>query len=262
MSISVIIITKNESKMLPRCFKTLKWVDEIVLVDAQSDDNTLEIAKKNKAKIITVPSSTDYASSRNSGQKAASGDWLLYVDADERITAKLKKEIISVINSPLPAPPKLSGEGRSIINSYKIPRQNIMLGRWLKHGGFWPDYVHRLFYKQALVKWTGTLHESPTVKGGVGLLANPIKHYTARSIKGALAKSARWITIEAQLLKQANVANVHWWKPIKAFVKQFLQVFVIKQGWKDGLRGFILAYIQAFHQMAVLVRLWELQKEQ
>ncbi len=249
--ISAIIITKNEAKMLPGCLKTLKWVDEIIVVDSESTDETSEIAKKYGVKVITVPDGTDYATSRNVGQKTATSNWLFYVDADERITPALKQEILSILHSSF-----------SILHSYKLPRQNIMLGQWLKHGGFWPDYVHRLFQQQALVKWTGKLHESPTVKGEIGIFANPIKHLTARTIRGALAKSARWITIEAQLLEQANAATVHWWKPIKAFVQQFFLVFIIKQAWKDGYRGFILAYIQSFHQMSVLVRLWELQKNQ
>jgi len=247
--ISAIIITKNEAKMLPGCLKTLQWVDEVVVVDSESQDDTVNIAQKTGARVITVPDGTDYATSRNSGKKVAKGDWLIYVDADERVSPELKKEIISATSYRLQT------------TSYRIPRQNFMLGKWLKHGGFWPDYVHRLFHQPALVKWTGKLHESPTVKGDVGFLKTPIKHYTARTVKGAMAKSARWVTIEAQLFQQANVPKVVWWKPIKAFMQQFLQVFIFKHGWKDGTRGFILAYIQAFHQMSVLVRLWELQRK-
>lgn len=248
--ISAIIITKNEAKMLPSCLKTLKWVDEIIVVDAQSEDETVTLAKKFAAKIVTVPDGTDYSTSRNIGQKTATGDWLFYVDADERITSELKKEILSTIC-----------DLRSKIYSYKLSRQNIMLGQWLKHGGFWPDYVHRLFHKDALIKWTGKLHESPTVKGEIGTLTHPIKHYTARTIRMALAKSARWAPIEAQLLYQANSPQVIWWKLIKVFFQKLFSVWIIKAGFLDGTRGFILAFIQATHQMSVLTSLWELQQK-
>lgn len=248
MAISAIIITKNEAKMLPGCLKTLKWADETVVVDSESTDNTIDIARKAGAKIITVPDGTDYSTSRNTGQKTANNDWLFYVDADERVTPELRTEIKKTI-----------GTNKLETRSYKLSRQNFMLGKWLKHGGFWPDYVHRLFHKDALVKWTGKLHESPTVKGEVSTLINPIKHYTARTIRGALAKSARWAPIEAKLLHQANVPQVTWWKLGKSFLQKFSGVYISKRGFLDGTQGFILAFVQATHQMSVLISLWELQ---
>ena len=251
MKISAIIITKNEEEMLSGCLKSLNWVDEIVVVDADSNDKTIKIAKKIGAKVVSVPAGTDYSTSRNEGKKSAQGDWLLYIDADERVPKVLRDEIKSITLSP-----------KSLtLSSYKIPRQNIMLGRWVKHGGFWPDYAHRLFPKNALVKWTGKVHESPTVKGEVRLLKPYLTHYTARSINSALHKSSQWSQIEAKLLHAAASPHITWWRILKGFQFKLLELLIYKKGLLDGTRGFILAYIQAFHEASILVNLWHLQNK-
>ena len=249
MKISAIIITKNEEEMLPGCLKSLSWVDEIVVVDADSHDKTIAIAEKIGAKVVSVSAGTDYSTSRNEGKKAAKGDWLLYVDADERVSSELRKEIHKLTNK----------DSQKI--SYKLPRKNIMLGKWIKHGGFWPDYAHRLFPKNELVKWTGKVHESPTVKGQVRLLKPYLTHYTARSISSALHKSSQWSQIEAKLLRDAGSPHITWWRIIKGFKFKLFELLIYKKGLLDGTRGFILAYIQAFHEASILVNLWHLQNK-
>ena len=252
MSISAIIITKNEEEMLPACLRSLSWVDEIIVVDSQSKDKTVAIAKKHDAKVVSVSANSDYSTSRNQGKKATTGDWLFYVDADERVPSELQKEIQKITNYQLPI---------TDYSSYKVSRKNIMLGKWLKHGGFWPDYVDRLFHKNSLIKWTGKLHESPTVKGETQMLKNPLRHYTARSINSALTKSAQWAEIEAKLLHDAHAPKVTWWRVIKAFNTKLFGILIRKKGFLDGIRGLILAYIQALHVASILVNLWQLQKE-
>jgi len=248
MAITAIIITKNEETMLPDCLKSLNWVDELIIVDSDSQDKTTEIAKKYNSKIISTPDSTDYATARNLGLKHAARSWIFYIDADERVTSSLKKEIQDATSTSSPQP-----------ISYKIPRQNIMLGRWLKHGGFWPDHVHRLFNSHALVKWTGKLHESPTVIGKTKSLSNSLQHFTARTISSALQKSALWAPIEAQLLFKAKSPKVSSLKIIKAFFQKLFQNLIVKKGFLDGARGIILAYIQASHHASTLVSLWQIQ---
>jgi glycosyltransferase involved in cell wall biosynthesis len=247
MKISAIIITLNEEATLPGCLKTLKWVDEIIVVDANSKDKTAKIAKKHGAKVVAIPQGASYSDSRNKGLKTATGDWLLYIDADERVSPRLRQEIQSVLKS------------KSNINSYHLPRKNIILGRWVKHGGYWPDYVHRLLNKKALIKWAGLLHEAPVIKGQVGQLKNPLLHYSVRSINQAFKKSSHWSQIEAQLLFQAQARPVNCLKIIKAFVFKLIEILIFKKGILDGTRGLILAYIQASHQASILVNLWQLQ---
>lgn len=249
MKISAIVITKNEEEILSGCLKSLNWVGEIVVVDADSHDKTIAIAEKIGAKVVSVPAGIDYSTSRNEGKKTAQGDWLLYVDADERVSSELRKEIQKVTNK----------DSQEI--SYKLPRKNIMLGKWVKHGGFWPDYSHRLFPKNKLVKWTGKVHESPTVKGEVRLLKPHLTHYTARSINSALHKSSQWSQIEAKLLFDAVSPHITWWRIIKGFQFKLLELLIYKKGLLDGTRGLILAYIQAFHEASVLVNLWHLQNK-
>ena len=246
MKLSVIVLTKNEAMMIKDCLASIKdLADEIILVDSGSTDDTVKIARELGAKIISA--SGDYASLRNVGLKAASGEWIFYIDADERVSPELADEIKQIAK----------GEA----TSYKLNRQNIVFGRWIKHGGYWPDPVHRFFKKEALTGWTGRLHESPQVIGKVGYLKQPLAHYTVRSIAAALEKSRDWSAIEAQLLFEANVPRVTWWKIIKAFKLEFLRQLVLRLGVLDGMPGFVLAYIRAYHQASVLVNLWQKQQQ-
>lgn len=247
MKLSVIVITKNEQGVMKECLESiLKVADEIILVDSGSTDDTVKIARELGAKIIAA--SGDYASLRSAGLKAAEGEWVFYIDADERVTAELIQEILQVTQ----------GEA---LRSYKLPRKNIVFGRWIKRGGYWPDPVHRLFKKEALTGWTGRLHESPQVIGQVGYLKQPLVHYTVRSIAAALEKSRDWSAIEAQLLFEANVPKVTWWKIIKAFKLELARQLILRLGILDGMPGIVLAYIRAYHQASVLVNLWQKQQQ-
>lgn len=248
MKPSIIVIAKNEAGIIQDCLESIKdLASEIILVDSGSIDNTVKIAKSFGAKIITTTG--DYSQLRNAGLKAATGDWVFYIDADERISPELAQEIKGVVNHKLRA------------TSYKLSRKNIVFGRWIKHGDYWPDPVHRLFKKGALTGWTGRLHESPQVIGKMGYLKQPLTHYTVRSITAALEKSRDWSTIEAQLLFEAKVSPVTWWKIIKAFKLEFFRQLILRAGFLDGMPGLILAYIRAYHQASVLVNLWQKQQQ-
>jgi len=141
-NISAIIITKNEEKKLGECIDSLSWVGEVLVIDTGSVDKTIQIATRKKA-IVTSYDKGGFSDWRNQGAREAKGDWLLYVDADERVTPLLRKEILKVTK-------KDSG-----ITLYAIPRRNIILGKEMKHGGWWPDYVKRLMKKDSFVKWEG-----------------------------------------------------------------------------------------------------------
>jgi len=247
MKLSVIILTKNEQDMIKDCLLSIKdLADEVIVVDSNSTDKTIKLAERLGAKVI--PGTGDYATLRDTGLKAATSGWIFYLDADERVSLKLATEIKQTIRQPFS-------------QSYKLPRKNIIFGRWIKHGGFWPDPVHRLFKKEALTGWTGKLHESPRVSGPVGLLKNSLTHYTARSITKALTKSKHWSAIEAQLLYEAKAPRVAWWKIIKAFKFEFFHLFILKLGFLDGMPGLTLSFIRAHHQASVLVNLWQKQQQ-
>src|SRR3989344_5824938 len=142
MRISAVILTKNEEKMLEACLKTLIWVDEVIVIDDQSTDNTISISKKYGARVIDGKS--DFADNRNLGKSAAKGDWVLYVDADERVSKILAKEIKSVLKNPKHF-------------AYSLKRLNYQIGKHLVWGGWGDDKVVRLFKKTSLSKWAGRI---------------------------------------------------------------------------------------------------------
>ncbi len=247
MSISALILTKNEEAMIHDCIAQLNFVDEILVLDQNSNDKTTQIAEKLGAKIIKSQNNR-FDLDRNILKDKSSGEWLLYVDADERLPEATIAEIKKLIT-------------KKTYSAYYFPRQNYILGRWLKHGGWWPDYVPRLFAKKDLIGWEGPVHESPTIKGKFGHAENPIKHLTARNISRMLDKSTKWANIEAQLYAKSNYPPVTKVKVTKAIIGEFTRRFILKLGFLDGLVGLIQAIFQSLHVAMILVYLWEIQNK-
>ncbi|MDP2633096.1 MAG: glycosyltransferase family 2 protein [Candidatus Curtissbacteria bacterium] len=229
------------------CLKQLVFADEIIVLDQNSTDDTIEIAKKYSDKVYAE--SLPFDKARNALASYAKGDWLLYVDADERLSPELIEEIRST-----------TSDQRSTA-AYYIPRKNMILGKFLRHGGWWPDYVPRLFKKEKLTGWQGRIHESPKVDGKFGYIKSPITHLTARSMKLMLEKSAKWAKIEAELNFENNAGPVTPLKVIKALTSEFITRYVIKLGFLDGFVGLVESMYQAYHRAMILTYLWELQNE-
>ncbi len=248
MDLSAIVITRNAAGKLRACLLGLKFADEVIIVDSGSTDETVSIAKKNNARVIEA-AGKGFAESRNIGARAAKGEWLLYLDSDERIPVILKEEIIRKIN------------GYSGYNSYKIYRQNIILGKWLKHGGWWPDPVHRLIKKSALKEWRGELHEYPVVDGEVGLITEPIVHYSKNSVSEMVQNSRLFAPIEAELKLKAGHPPVRIYHFLLAMWREFWQRGVVKAGWLDGWVGVFEMMYQMWHQALVYSILWEKQRK-
>jgi len=255
--ISVIINAKDEEGFIADCLESVKWADEIlVLISPDSTDKTEEIVSEFKVRVIEQkPREIDFAAWHNQGMKEAKGDWLLWVDADERIPPLLKEEILSTIRHKQ----SLSLRDKPYA-AYAIPRRNFLLGKELKHGGWYPDYVKRLFLKKNLEKWTGVLHEEPIFKGEMGKLEKPLIHLQPDTIEPALEKSIKWANIEAKLLYEENHPPVVWWRILRMGVTTLFDRLVKKQGFRDGTEGWIESIYQAFHTMIIYVRLWEMQK--
>ena len=250
MKLSAIVINKDGGKKLTGCLESLEFCDEVLLVDSGSTDDSLEIARKNQARIIKVES-RGFSYSRNVGARKADGEWLLYLDADERVTDKLRGEIYQRIN-PLTHQP---------IVSYKIYRKNIILGKWLKHGDWWPDPVHRLIKKEALVEWKGKLHEYPVVEGAVGLIQEPIIHLSKDDISDMVKNSKEFAPIEAGLMLKAGHPPVRIYHFILAMFREFWKRGIVKMGWLDGIVGIIEVFYQMFHQFLVYSWLWQMQRK-
>ncbi len=247
LKISAIIPAKNEEKMIAGAIKSLLWCDEIIVVDNGSTDDTITIAKKMGAKVIECESKEiDFSKPRNMGAKEASGDWLLYVDADERATEELRVEIEKAIES-------------SVLNAYSLPRQNNFLGHDMRYGGWWPDRVMRLIRKESLTRWEGKLHEQPVIKGDKGELATPLYHITHRSLSEMIEKTNKWSVVEAKLLFESNHPPMTWWRFLSAGFREFWFRGIRKLGFLDGPVGIIEIFFQTFSRMITYAKLWEMQ---
>lgn len=247
LDISALVLTRNDATMLKDCCKQLDFAKEIIILDQQSTDNTVEVASKFTDKIIQSASS-NFSKNRNQLAREAKCRWLLYLDTDERINKKNVEEITVAIKNPQ-------------YQAYYFPRKNIVLGKWLKHGGWWPDYVPRLFAKQNFQEWYGEVHESPQIEGHYGYLKNPITHLTARSMDQMLNKSISWAQVEAKLYFKASYPKINILRVIKASSREFIRRYFVKMGVLDGTVGLIEAVYQSLHQAMVLVYLWEIQNK-
>ncbi len=248
--VSAIVLTQDNEKYLPGCLKSLTWVDEIIVVDAGSSDSTLEIAKNAKAKIVKSKWK-GFPHQRNIGAENASGKWLLYIDSDERVSKELREEIQNLIK-----------KNNTTHSSFKIPHRNYILGKWLKRGGWYPEYQHRLIKKDKLGGWKGELHEHPEVKGSTGKLNQDLIHLTHRGMEWMLKKTIRYTKLEAQLRRKANHPKVKVVHLFSAPFREFWFRCVKKAGWKDGMEGWIEILYQSFNHFLIMVWLWEMQKDQ
>jgi len=250
--LSTLIIARDEEHDLPECLESVKWADEMIVVDNGSMDKTTSIAEKNGAKVFKYDreASQGYFSEiRNFAALKARGDWLLYIDADERVTKGLSDEISEIVR----------GDGGHSRAAYAIPRKNILLGREMKHGGWWPDYVLRLIKKEALLGWEGKLHEQPKIRGEVGKLTNPLTHITHKNLTEMVDKTNKWSEIEATLLFESGHPKMNILRFISAGFREFWQRGIREKGFLDGTVGWIEIMYQVYSKLITYTKLWELQ---
>jgi glycosyltransferase involved in cell wall biosynthesis len=248
-TVSAIIIAKDEEKMIPKCLASLAWVDEILVIDTGSTDKTIEIAKKAGAKVIRYATGKTFSDWRSYGLKIATGDWILYIDADERVTEELKNEIMQTINTTY----------NIRYTCFAIPRRNVVLGQELKHGGWWPDYVKRLYKKESLKGWKGELHEEPIFKGDIGHLINPMMHIKHETFSEMVDKTNNWSEIEAKLMFDANHPPMNIPRFLSAMFREFWDRMIVKKAFLDGKVGIMFATYQVFSRFVSYAKLWEMQ---
>lgn len=246
-TISAIIIAKNEEGMIANCIETLDWCDEVLVVDNDSSDATAGLAEQLKARVIKF-STDDFSKLRSEGLRRAKTNWIFYIDADERVTPALAKEIMVQV------------ETTSAV-ALRMKRSNIIYGKEFSHGGWQHDRVTRVFKRTALNGWKGKVHESPLFTGRVVDLHSPLLHLTHRNTSDGLIKTATWTAIEAELLYKAGVGKVGLVTIMRKAVAEFLRRAIFWQGRQDGVEGWIEALIQAMNKMLIYIQVWEHQQK-
>lgn len=244
-TITGIIIAKNEEEMIEEALRSLNFCNEIIVIDNGSTDNTLEIAGQHNVKIVKSKA-VSFSELRNLGRERASGDYILYIDADERIDDSLKKSILFEIKS------------NSSYAAYRIKRENYYLGK-----NKWPKFeeLERLFRKEKLVGWKGEIHESPVIDGDIGHLDGKLLHYTHRNLNQMLSKTIEWSDIESKIRIEAKHPKMVWWRFPRVMIGSFLKSLFLDKGYKVGAAGLIESIYQSFSTFITYAKLWELQNK-
>jgi (heptosyl)LPS beta-1,4-glucosyltransferase len=247
--ISTIIHTYNEEKNISRALESASFSDEIIIIDMGSVDKTLEIAKKFNTRIFNHPYVGFVEPARNFGIEQAKNEWIFILDADEIITKKLANTLINISK-------------KSNYDYFRIPRKNIIFGKWIKHAGWWPDYQIR-FFKKNHVKWMERLHSIPVTNGiGFDLEAEEslsILHNNYQNIEQFILRMHRYTSVSAkqqyQITEKIKIDDIVT-KPMKEFIRRF----IIWEGYKDGYHGLFLSLLQSFSELLVYVKIWEMEK--
>ena len=245
--ISVIVNTRNEAKHLQKCLKSIiDLADEIIVVDMHSTDTSRQVAEDFNAKVFSYRPTKVVEHARKFALSKAKGKWILLLDPDEYLNKSLKKELRKITQ-------------RKDIDFVKIPRKNIILGKWLRHTNMWPDYLIRFFKKNA-VKWQRAIHSQPVTSGnGLTLLDSEklaIRHNNYQSVTDYLTRAIRYCDVQADELKAKDYTvkvSDFVLKPIQEFNSRFF----VAQAYKDGLHGLIFSILQTFSIVLVYIRLWE-----
>jgi glycosyltransferase involved in cell wall biosynthesis len=229
MKLSAILITKNEEANIERCLRSVAWVDEIIVVDSESSDNTVDIARTFKAKVFN-PEWKGFGHAKQYALDQAAGDWILSIDADEEVSFTLKNEVLQLLEKDPPC------EG------YEIPRKTQFLGRWILHSGWYPDYVLRLFKRERGHFTPALVHEKVEVDGPIGRLHNPLMHYSYPTIEDYTRKLDHYSTLGAEEMFREGRKWSPYYLAFKPFIS-FWRKLVFQRGWKDGWEGFLIAYL-------------------
>lgn len=242
-SVSVIVITKNEAHNIEACLDSIRWADEIIIVDAESLDQTIEIAKKFTGKIYARPW-MGFAAAKQFAVEQTRNEWVLWLDADERVPPELAEEIRQVLTSHPDAA------------AFTVARRAYFLDRWIKHSGWYPGRVARLFRKGKARFNSATVHEGLEIDGSIGQLKNDLLHFTDPNIYHYFAKYNRYTTLAAtesfEKKKRAHLSDL-----LIRPMWQFVRMYVIRLGFLDGMQGFLLALFSSSYVFTKYAKLRE-----
>lgn len=255
MKLSVVINTKNAARTIENTLKSVKFADEIIIVDMKSSDDTVSIARKYTDKIFAHTDVGYVEPARNFAIQKALGDWILIVDADEEVPQELKRVIKGVV--------KADQSGEEVADCYYIPRKNIIFNRAIQRTGWWPDYVLR-FFRKGFVSWSDEIHSIPITKGVVKELPAVTEialiHHNYQHVEQYVERLNRYTSIQAEEAttrlgeKQQVVDGAYI---TRKFYSEFLSRFFAQKGSADGTHGLALSLLQGFSESVVAIKAWE-----
>jgi len=246
--ISVAVITKDEERNIRDCLESVSWADEVVVVDSGSADKTREICQNFKARFY-LEEWKGFARQKNSAIEKTRNEWVLSLDADERVTPALQQEIVEIMEDG----PSQDG--------YYIARKNFFLGHWIRRCGWYPDFNLRLFRKSRGRFQERTVHERVEVQGKVGYLKKPMEHRTYHTLSDFLQRMDRYSSLAAQQMQKEGRA----YRFYDAFFRPpftFLQMYLLRAGFVAGYRGFLLSVLYSFYTFAKYIKLKEIQENE
>ena len=243
VDLSVVIITRNEAANIAGAIESVSWIDDIVVVDSGSTDDTVAIARRHTDRVFTRKWE-GYGAQKNYATGLAAHDWVLSLDADERVSPELAAEIDAVLRR---SPP---------VQGYRIPRTTRYLGRWIRSTDWYPDHQLRL-YDRRVAEWNARyVHESVTVDGRVGRLRSEVLHYAYDGLSDHLSTINHYTTLAArQMLDDGRRAG-----PLDLIAHPplvFLRNYVLRRGFRDGIPGLIVSLMNSYYVFLKFAKLWE-----
>ncbi len=245
--LSVVVITKNEENNVRECLDSVSWADEIIVVDAGSTDLTVDIVKEYSKKVFSRPWD-GYGAAKNFGIAQCSGEWVLSIDADERITPELRDEILGHFEN-----------NDQKISAFSVPRRANFLGKWIYHCGWYPGRITRVFRRSKGRFTEEKVHERLEIDGLIVPLKSDLLHYTDPDLKSYFDKFNKYTSLAAEELMDRGkkfsliklIANPVW---------IFFRMYILKRGFLDGIPGFILCVLSANYVFTKYAKLWEHSK--
>jgi glycosyltransferase involved in cell wall biosynthesis len=242
LSVSVVIVTKNEEHNIEDALKSVSDAEEIIVIDSFSTDRTVEICRKYTDKVYQQEWQ-GFARQKQTAVDHAKGKWILILDSDERITPELKAEITANITDT-----KISG--------FYVPRENYFIGKWIRHSGWWPDHTLRLFRKDRGHLEPREVHEKVVIEGQAGYLENPLKHYTYRSVSDFLERSERYSDLAAREIRK-NSGRAGPFSLTVRPIATFIKMYILRLGVLDGTRGIMLALLYSHYTFLKYAKTWK-----
>lgn len=246
-TIDGIIIAKNEEENIKDCIESLNFCKKVIVIDNDSTDDTVKLATAAGAEVIHH-TGKDFAELRNIGLKKVTSEYVLYVDADERVSTELKKSLEELLS-----------EENSHYDAFVIKRKNYYYGK-----NPWPfvETLERVFKKDSLIEWFGKLHETAKVKGEIGQLNGFLIHYSHQNLTDMVEKTNEWSEIEAELRYASNHPKMTSWRFFRVMFTAFYDSYIKQGGYKAGTVGVIESIYQSFSMFITYAKLWEMQKKE